>query len=408
MAKEKVEGISKAGQVNSFELVGKAKVTDYTFSMDVLSEKSGYTYSRLNLLMNCGEKSGDVSAQWMGGYNDNQIIYAFGKSAEEEGKTDYKNRMEIAWDDREDESILEEVGNGSFVRVGIEKDKNGKIFTKKFLSPYDAIAYLNEHLEDGMVLRVKGNINYSIYNGNVQVAKDIQSIYLADAEPEDFKAEFVQSIIIDKDSVGKIDKENGSVDVDAIVISYMRDVKANYPYNKTFEYHFDPENTELLAKQLKIMFGVKKGYNMLHMTGIFVESGATVKPTADDIPEEFKELVTLGIYKEEDLLKKLADNGNKVKKMVLVAPNIRKDNEGNVLPWKAENVYTEDELYPEYVVEAMNKANKTGEDEEDEEEEEVVETKKTTSKKKTKVEVEEDDEEEEEAGEMPDWLKELE
>ena len=117
----------------------------------------------------CG---GTVYAELMGGYGaerDN-VVYVHGK--DEDGKDDFENRFTIDWDDRFDEKILESVGDLCFMTVGLEKDKNGKVFYKKFLTPYDMIAYINENLEDGMVVNVKGQLKYSSYEGNVKVRKE--------------------------------------------------------------------------------------------------------------------------------------------------------------------------------------------------------------------------------------------
>ena len=47
--------------------------------------------------------------------------------------------MEIAWDDRLDEDVLEEVGDLCFITVGLERGADGKVIYKKFISQYDAI-----------------------------------------------------------------------------------------------------------------------------------------------------------------------------------------------------------------------------------------------------------------------------
>lgn len=63
------------------------------------------------------------------------------------------------------------MGDLCYLTVGIERDKGGKVYYKKFLAPYDMIAYINENLEDGMVINVKGNLKYSMYNDELQVKR---------------------------------------------------------------------------------------------------------------------------------------------------------------------------------------------------------------------------------------------
>ena len=58
-----------------------------------------------------------------------------------------------------------------FIQIGFEKTESGKVFYQKFLSEYDAIAYLNDHLHDGDKVYVSGTLKYSVYNGTTQVKK---------------------------------------------------------------------------------------------------------------------------------------------------------------------------------------------------------------------------------------------
>ena len=71
----------------------------------------------------------------------------------ENGKDDFSDdgRITVAWEDRLNENVLKEIGDMCFINVGLEKDKNGKTFYKNFLSEYDAIAYIKEHLEEDIV-----------------------------------------------------------------------------------------------------------------------------------------------------------------------------------------------------------------------------------------------------------------
>ena len=57
-----------------------------------------------------------------------------------------------------------------------------------------------------MVLNVKGNLKYQLYNDNISV-KEINSIFLSKAKQEDYKAVFTQTLLIDGNAIGKPDKE---------------------------------------------------------------------------------------------------------------------------------------------------------------------------------------------------------
>ena len=132
MAKKVKTALTKKNWLSSFTLIGEAKINDYTFKTDAKSEKSDWIYNHLNLGVYCGEKHGNVYAELMGGYGaerDN-VVYVHGK--DEDGKDDFENRFTIDWDDRFDTDIIESVGDFTFLTVGLEKDKNDKVYYKKY------------------------------------------------------------------------------------------------------------------------------------------------------------------------------------------------------------------------------------------------------------------------------------
>lgn len=330
MANEK-SGIKKTNWVSSFTLVGAAKVNDYTFTIDKQSERSSWVYNSMSLNVDCGEKHGSIRAEMMGGYSPDRenIIYAHGK--DDDGNDDFSKQMTIAWEDRFDDTILDEVGKLSFIVVGLEKTTAGKTYYKNFLSEYDAIAYAQEHLEDGMVVNVKGRLQYSMYNDTVQVRKTIQSIVLSSAdEPSKYYARFTQSVLLDKDSASlkDVDKDKGVMYVNARVLDYVKElngteIKGQYPFTKQFEYPMDFTKSELCKKIYDKLFKVKKNVRQVTFDGIFVEGGATVTATMDDVPDEVKELIDVGIYSEEEALAKCSASGSRERRMILQKPVIK-------------------------------------------------------------------------------------
>lgn len=330
MANEK-SGIKKTDWVSSFTLVGAAKVNDYTFTIDKQSERSSWVYNSMSLNVDCGEKHGSIRAEMMGGYSPDRenIIYAHGK--DDDGNDDFSKQMTIAWEDRFDDTILDEVGKLSFIVVGLEKTTAGKTYYKNFLSEYDAIAYAQEHLEDGMVVNVKGRLQYSMYNDTVQVRKTIQSIVLSSAdEPSKYYARFTQSVLLDKDSASlkDVDKDKGVMYVNARVLDYVKElngteIKGQYPFTKQFEYPMDFTKPELCKKIYDKLFKIKKNVRQVTFDGIFVEGGATVTATMDDIPDDIKDLIDMGIYSEEEALAKCSASGSRERRMILQKPMIK-------------------------------------------------------------------------------------
>jgi len=328
MTKKQKTKLSKKGWISSFNLVGRAKINDYTYKFDEKSEKSDWVYNTINLGVDCGN-NGTVYCEMMGGYGSERdnVIYVHGRK--EDGQDDFENRFEIDWDDRNDESILEDVGDLCFITIGLEKDKNDKTYAKKFLSAYDAINYINEHLEDGTIVNVKGNLQYSKYQGNIQVKKIINSIFLSKVEDVDkFKSTFTQTMLLKKDSVGEPNKEKGSIPIYATVIDYTKfwgdkEVKTFVPFNKIFEYECDLDNKELTKKIIAKLFKVKKNCTEITFEGELIEGGAIITATEDDLTEDIKELIELGIMTKEEALTKCVEGTSREKRMLLRKPLIK-------------------------------------------------------------------------------------
>ena len=289
MAKTKERKALKKGKA-AFNLIGRVKVTDKTFNLDN-SYDSGWTDNSMYVGVDCGNGN-TVYAEMRSGFfpDKDNVIRAYSKDEKDDaGKS---KSVEIAWEDRLDESLYDSISDSSFLTVGVEKDVKDKTVYKKFLTAYDAVEYLNEHLEDGMIVNVKGTIGYSEYEGNVSTKKEITSIVLSKIDDEaDFKAAFSQTILVDSKSIGKKNDDKGTMELAAYVVDYVGkpkidgekiEVKKNATYPKTFEVAIN-ENPEITAKMLQRFFKPKKGkITEITVTGNLVEGGSTVNITEDD------------------------------------------------------------------------------------------------------------------------------
>ena len=360
------KAIIKKDWVSNFNLIGKPVINDYTFKIDEKSEKSNWVYNALNLGVECSEANGTVYCEMMGGYseeNENRI-YAHGKK--DDGSDDFEKQIIVDWNDRFNDDVLEDIGELSFITVGLEKTNADKTYYKKFLSAYDAIAYIREHLTDDMVINVRGNLKYSEYNDNVQVRKNITSIALSKADDTSkYKATFTQSILIDKDSVNlkNIDKDKGVLLVDARVLDYVKEVngievKGQYPYKKQFEFALNLENEKQCKTIYEKLFKVKKDVTQITFDGEFVEGGAVVTVTMDDLPDDIRDLVEMGVYTEEEACAKCTANGNRERRMVLKKPSIKLVGDDKVpVVQKFEERFAEDDLVLDYLYENKGSNN---------------------------------------------------
>lgn len=352
MANEK-NVITKSDWVSNFTLIGEAKVNDYTFKIDEHSNKSSWIYNSMNLGIDCGEKFGCVYAELMGGYSEDRenIIYVHGKDGN--GNDDFGQTFTVDFEDRLNDEVLESVGDLCFITVGLEKTDKGKTYYKNFLSAYDAIAYVQEHLEDGMVVNVRGRLQYSIYNDNVQVRKTIQSIVLSNVDdPSKYVARFTQSVLLDKDSASlkDVDKDKSVMYVNARVLDYLKElngveIRGQYPYNVTFEFPMDLTKPDTCKKIYEKLFKVKKNVRQVTFEGEFVEGGAVVQTSWEDVPDDIKDLVEIGVYSKEEALQKCSANGSRERRMLLKKPHIKLvgDDKTPVIQ-VFDDKYTEDEL----------------------------------------------------------------
>lgn len=371
MAKQKERKVlDKSNWTQSFNLIGEvASINEYTFNIDKKSEKSDWVYNSLNLNVDCGSVSGKVNCELMGGYGserNNNVVYVHGK--DEDGKDDFKNQYKIDWEDRFDESILEDIGDLCFLTVGLEKDSKDKTFYKKFLTPYDAIAYIHEYLKEGMVVNVKGQIKYSVYNGSLQTKKEINSIVLSSKTSEEYRASFTQTMLLDRDSVTKdsLDKDKGVIRVDAYILEKFKEYNGwdltedgknkgglFVPLRKTFEYEINKDRPDLTDKVSKKFFDVKKGtVTQATFEGLFVESGSVVTITEEMLRQdprysEIVELIDLEVYTLEEGLAKCTVNGAKERRMIIRKPSVKMvGEEDNKMPeiQRIEEKYSEEDI----------------------------------------------------------------
>lgn len=330
MAKTNERKALKRGRA-TFNLIGRAKITDKTFNIDNTYE-SGWTDSSMYIGIDCGNGN-TVYAEMRGGFfpDGDNVIRAYSKDRDDD--TGKSESAEIAWEDRLDESWIDTISDSSFITVGVEKDVKSKTVYKKFLSAYDAVEYLNDHLENDVVVNVKGNIGYSEYDGNVSMKKEITSIVLSKIENEDdFKATFSQTILVDSKSIGKKNEEKGTMELSAYVVDYVGkpkidgkkvEIKQNVVYPKMFEVEIN-EKPEITAKMLQKFFKPKKGkITEITVVGKLIEGGTIVNITDDDIPDDIKELIAMGLYSEEEGKKRCAvGSNNREKRMIVIKPDI--------------------------------------------------------------------------------------
>lgn len=417
MAKNEEKMELKSGR-SQWNFLGRAKVNgDYTYTIEQAAAHSDWVSNKLNLGIDCG--SGNVVyTEMFGGYGverENKV-FVFGKKYDEEKQKDvddYTNKYTIAWEDRFNEDILSEIGYGRFIRIGLEKieDKfnelkslliklkeNGKAsmeeveidliksltkelkpyyesidlntkfnknhkdrtITKLFLSEYDAILYIKEHLKDGMIVNTKGGFKFerNDMSGAIYVKKAIKSMFLNNVEEDHFKATFSQTILVDKDSIGNLDKEKNTYEINARVLSWTKmynkeEVRQVVPMPVTFEFPMinTPEQTK---KVMNYMFKCKKGVSEVIVEGNVIEGAEVVAITEDDLPDDVKFFFQNEVFNEKQAKNASAIKTDREKRLIIKNPAMKRhyDKEGNVTNVTMEleeDKYTEDDLFFDFM-----------------------------------------------------------
>lgn len=312
--------------VSRFSAYGKVSISADTFPTDAVKAASGYTYKRVSFPVSVGDNN-TIYVQMMGGYSPKKpVIYA--------RNTD-NDPIEVNWDLRTNENILENIADRSFVKVRLEKDADGKLIEKKFLSEFDAITYMADHLKDGQQVYIGGDVEYRHYNGQIQRSFNMTTVALDENEDREPSAQLSQTYLIDSTSVDRDWEdqleEKKQLVVNAYVPQYVgkhegKQVKKTLAFPQQFVLKATDENMdkrkaivkrflltdEDVVRELSLLCDLVDGYE---------ESTGNV-----ELSDDLKELIKLGFMTEEAAEKQMTIGGNRVRETVLIRPMLRRNN----------------------------------------------------------------------------------
>lgn len=312
--------------VSRFSAYGKVSISADTFPNDAVKAASGYTYKRVSFPVSVGGNN-TIYVQMMGGYSPKKpVIYA--------RNTD-NDPIEVNWDLRTNENILENIADRSFVKVRLEKDADGKLIEKKFLSEFDAITYMADHLKDGQQVYIGGDVEYRHYNGQIQRSFNMTTVALDENEDREPSAQLSQTYLIDSTSVDRDWEdqleEKKQLVVNAYVPQYVgkhegKQIKKTLAFPQQFVLKATDENMdkrkaivkrflltdEDVVRELSLLCDLVDGYE---------ESTGNV-----ELSDDLKELIKLGFMTKEAAEKQMTIGGNRVRETVLVRPMLRRNN----------------------------------------------------------------------------------
>ena len=190
-----------------------------------------------------------------------------------------KKTVDVAWKDRD--KVPGEGYRLIGVNVGLERDEEDDSNVKYTLTDYDAAKYASEHLEDGMSVFVKGNLEFDSYTdgkGETKRSRKLVPTQISrcskdvDFDSEDFEAlsDFKITIVYqdiekEKDESGK---DTGRFVLSALVVNYSSIVPVDFIVE-------DAKLATLMKKNLK-------PFNSIEVTGKFKSSVLVEEVTNED------------------------------------------------------------------------------------------------------------------------------
>lgn len=339
---------------SNFTLVGNIRLNDNSFRIQEESA-SGYIYNRINLSVDCGNGN-VVFCEVMGGHNpmNEYPIYVHGKKPD--GMDDYSNSFTIAWEDRFNKDLLYDVGERCFYIARLQKDLDDKLITEKFLSAYDFIEFLYKTLNNGQKVRIDGVLQYTYYNGEIQTRKIINKIQLASDEAT-LQATYSQMFLINKDSIGKREKEKKRIPVYAYVPEYVSKydsipVKETVLMPKDFYiYEDDFASSQAVINMFKKWFKFHDGwFAAITAMGEIKEGVSLASYQLEDLDEDTRFFVETGILTMEEAVSKVISENSSEKIFTFKGPRVVRVGDenteglGSIRPDYEEKKYKVDEV----------------------------------------------------------------
>lgn len=354
--------------LRTFNLTGRLRLTNNSFNIDKRKDGSNYIYSNANLSLDCG--NGNVFCSLVGGHfaTGDNVIYALGTKVENgKVRTDYTNQLRIKYEDRNNLDKIKDVSLDSFVVFNIERDADGKLISKKFLSKEDGVKYLQSVLSDGMVLNISGDISFRVdTDGKTLFTLNIKRIYLNTKENPVLHSNFILSVLssIDSYDTGSVADENGMIDLHCYVTEYMKEYRGveksivplpfviymdthNDNWKKIIHEYFRPQS-KFLAETV--------------IEGNIVSQGNLQTVTLEDQSDDIKQLVELGVLSVDELAKVGANNNSLVQKMVFTRPYVSLQ-DGKVVITCDKEKYSVDDLILEKEISKPETEKETSNDE---------------------------------------------
>ena len=316
---------------STFHLVGKAIVTDKTFTLDKKNDGKTWQFNHMYMGIDCGEKYGTIFIEKMGGHDltsRGSVKYCNTKDDEGKIKKGKENQIAIKWEDRFNEHDFKVISDANLCKAGF-RDEGGNIVQKIFIFEEDFIKYISENVKNNDVVSVSGHLEYyrDPQTGEVSVKKVVDHFFASNLKEEFFKAKFEIQAYVDSSTIGKINKEESTMPLYIKVSAFVNKINGK-KYNQTGCYAlkliWDLKNFNLneaadqkrIVSQCQAFFKPDKGLvNKITVGGHFVEGAGITEVNPKDFPESIQLALASGLLSMEELTGTALSGKSKTREM---------------------------------------------------------------------------------------------
>lgn len=381
---------------NNFYLVGKVKINDN--SLKGAEQKPGSSWLGVNTGFGLEVEEGNIIYPniWGGRSLSKGVLYGMNKET--------RKPVQIPFEDKNDDKILDTLIPSNFRYAQIEKDEDGSLIERRFLDDIDFVEYLQDNLKHDMEVVVNGRATYSLgkadEHGDMRIYKryEISRVRLNEThENEDgeqvlnreHQASQQSTYLIDESALDKNWKKelenDGKVRVNGLINYYFSQLPVGNGYEQfkkiaSIRQPFyiiakTDEEKEKMGAFIKAFLKVSgDSINVLDVQLRINEGFETGNVGEIELSDDAKELITIGMATEEELRSQLVVRGARTSELIFTKVNLQTVGEGENAEHKAvqKDLYTFGDLvFPE--VEA-DKLSSTVEDDDDFEGEPATET----------------------------------
>lgn len=324
-----------------FNFVGEITIPKSTSKVPFFKELTGGKDKRKMAKMNFGIKESDNNMAFVEAFDGVQKII---KTMNTENE-----KIEINWEDRFDEDVIDTVANYKKFTVDLGEDCGGR---KDFVSTYDAILHLHEWLPKykGKVA-VTGQFVKEAYKGKYFDKFKINNVYAVDSDVKS-RLGLTMDVFYNKECVDKADfKTEKKIYINGYISQYInKDEGIKYiPQQVVFnatKYNLENENhKKKYDYKMKYVDIDKK--TMVHMLWevVLLRGAEEVEFTVDMLTKSQKEQYELGIRTLDDFKPRGNILGDKLNEYRLLEPKLTGDFEDGLVDTEMKTSEFEDEIY---------------------------------------------------------------